>query len=84
MIPYASQVRFIYKTRQKLDYLPIRNSEWYVMVALAITKAVNHRKTLAIIEAPTGVDVVEAKEHLQGAGYHVSVDEYRVFTISWA
>ena len=54
------------------------------MVALAITKAVNHRKTLAIIEAPMGVDVVEAKEYLQGAGYHVSVDEYRVFTISWA
>lgn len=40
MIPYASQVRFIYKAKQKLDYLPIRNSEWYVMVALAITKAV--------------------------------------------
>ena len=84
MLPYANQVRPIYRTGNKINHLPVRNSEWYVIIALAITKAVNHRQPSVTLEAPMGVDVVEAKEHLQGAGYHVFVDEYRVFTISWA
>ena len=83
MIPYASQVRILYKARQKLCHLPVRNQEWYVIVALAITKAVNHGLPSTTIEAPMGVDVVEAKEYLQGKGYNVFVDEYRGFTISW-
>lgn len=84
MIPYASQVRIIYKARCKLNHLPIRNSEWYVIVALAITKAVNHGLPSATIEAPMGVDVTLAEEDIRGRGYNVFVDEYRVFTISWA
>lgn len=84
MLPYASQVRIIYKARQKLAHLPVRNQEWYVIVALAITKAVNHGLPSTSLEAPMGVDVTIAEEDLQGRGYDVSVDEYRNFTISWA
>ena len=83
MLPYASQVRILYKARQKLVHLPVKNQEWYVIVALAITKAVNHGLPSTTLEAPMGVDVTDAKEYLQSAGYNVFVDEYRTFTISW-
>ena len=83
MLPYANQVRRLYKTQQKLEHLPVRNSEWYVIVALAITKAVNHRQPSVTLEAPMGVDITVAEEDIQGRGYHVTVDEYRNFTISW-
>lgn len=83
MLPYASQVRILYKARQKLAHLPVKNQEWYVIVALAITKAVNHGLPSTTLEAPMGVDVTDAKEYLQSAGYNVFVDEYRTFTISW-
>lgn len=84
MLPYANQVRPIYRTGNKINHLPVRNSEWYVIVALAITKAVNHRQPSVTLEAPMGVDVTVAEEELLGRGYHVTVDEYRNFTISWA
>lgn len=83
MLPYARQVRILYKARQKLAHLPVKNQEWYVIVALAITKAVNHGLPSTTLEAPMGVDVTDAKEYLQSAGYNVFVDEYRTFTISW-
>lgn len=83
MLPYANQVRRLYKTQQKLEHLPVRNSEWYVIVALAITKAVNHRQPSVTLEAPIGVDITVAEEELLGRGYDVTVDEYRNFTISW-
>nr|DAS48672.1 MAG TPA: hypothetical protein [Caudoviricetes sp.] len=83
MIPYASQVRILYKARQKLCHLPVRNQEWYVIVALAITKAVNHGLPSTTIEAPMGVDVTIAEEDIRDRGYNVFVDEYRNFTISW-